>query len=59
MFFHEYIIREAYMILAIIAPVQYQFINNYVDWDQFNTQYNKNYKVKKMCTTDKIAAQFK
>lgn len=59
MFSLAHIIRGVDMILAIAAPVLYWFINNYVDWDQFNNQYNKNYKVKGIRIADTIAAQFK
>lgn len=55
-FSFAYIIRGAYVVPAIAALVQYQFINNYVDWDQFNTLYDKNFKAKKTRATDKIAA---
>ncbi len=47
------------MIPAILPPVQYWFVNNYIDWDQFNTLYDKDFETKKMRVADKIACQFK
>ena len=55
-FFLAHIIRGAYVVQARAAPVQYWFVNNYVDWDQFNTLYNKNFEVKGICAAEKIAA---
>ena len=52
-------IREVYVVLAIAAPIEYWFANNYVDLDQFNTLYDKDFKKKKMHTANKVAAQFK
>lgn len=47
------------MILAILLQIQYYFVNKYIDWDQFNTFYNKNFKIKKTRIVDKTAYQFK
>ena len=54
-----HIIRRAYVLPATAAPIQYKFVNNYVDWDQFNTLYDKDFEVKRICAADKVAAQFK
>ena len=54
-----YIIRGAHVVPATAALVQYWFVNNYVDWDQFNTLYEKDFEVKGTCATDKVVAQFK
>ncbi len=58
-YFLVHIIRGAYVILAILPLVQYWFVNNYIDWDQFNILYDKNCERKRMRATDKIAYQFK
>ena len=47
------------MILATLTLVQYWVFINYVDWDQFNTLYNKNFKAKETHAKDKVQAQFK
>ena len=54
-----HIIRGAHVVPATAAPVQYWFINSYVDWDQFNILYDEDFEVKGTCAADKIAAQFK
>ncbi len=54
-----YIIRGAYVIPATLPPVQYWFVNNNIDWDQFNMLYNKHVEKKRLRTVDKIACQFK
>ncbi len=54
-----HIIRGAHVILATLPLVQYWFVNNYIDWDQFNTLYNKDFERKGMRAADKIACQFK
>ena len=53
------IIRRAYVIPATAMPVQYLFVSNYVDWNQFNTLHDKNFKAKTTRAADKVAAQFK
>lgn len=59
MYFLIYIIKERYMILAILLQIQYYFINKYIDWDQFNIFYNKNFKIKEKRIVDKTTHQFK
>ncbi len=54
-----HIIKGAHVIPASLPPVQYWFVNNYIDWDQFNTLYNKDFKRKGTRVADKIACQFK
>ncbi len=54
-----HIIRGAHVILATLPPVQYLFVNNYIDGDQFNILYNEDFERKKMHAADKIAYQFK
>ena len=58
-YFLAHIIREAYMIPATLPPVQYWFVNNYIDCDQFNILYDKDFEKKKTRIIDKIACQFK
>ena len=58
-YFIPHIIKKAHVVPATAPPIQYWFVNNYIDWDQFNTLYDKNFKTKGMRTTDKIAGQFK
>ena len=43
------------MVPVIAAPVQYWFVNNYIDWDQFNTLYDKDIKAKETRAADKVA----
>ncbi len=54
-----HIIRGAYVIPATLPPVQYWFVNNYIDWDKFNTLYDKDFERKGTRAADKIACQFK
>ena len=54
-----HIIRGAHVVPATTALIQYWFVNNYVDWDLFNTLYDKDFKVKGSRAADKVAAQFK
>lgn len=54
-----HIIRGAHVVLATLLPVQYWFVNNYIDWDQFNTLYDKDFETKGTRTADKIACLFK
>ncbi len=54
-----HIIREVHVIAAILLPVSYWFLNNYIDWDQFNTLYDKDFERKETRVVDKIAYQFK
>ncbi len=54
-----YIIRGTHVISATLPSVQYWFVNNYIDWDQFNTLYNKDFKKKATRIVDKIICQFK
>lgn len=53
-----YIIKRVYMILAILSQVQYLFINNNIDQDQFNILCNKDFETKKMPIINKIVYQF-
>ncbi len=50
-----HIIRGSHIIPAILPPVQYWFVNNYIDWAQFNTFYDKDFERKRTRTVDKIA----
>lgn len=45
---------EAYVITTILLPIQYKFINNYIDGDQFNTLYNEDFEIKRIHIADKI-----
>ncbi len=54
-----HIIRGAHVIPATLPPVQYWFVNNYIDWDQFNTLYDEDFERKGTRAADKIACQFK
>ena len=54
-----HIIRGAYVVPATAAPIQYWFVNNYIDWDQLNTLYDEDFEVKRTRAADKLAAQFK
>ena len=58
-FFLVYIIKKAHVVPIIATPVQYWFVNNYVNCDQLNTLYNKNFEAKETRARDKIVAQFK
>ena len=40
----NYIIRPISLILTDIDVIDYFFINNYSDWDIYNTIYNKDFK---------------
>lgn len=52
------IIRRGNMVLAIAPPIQYWFINNYINCDQYNTLYDKNFKRKMTYIANKITGQF-
>ncbi len=54
-----HIIRGAHVIPATLPPGQYWFVNNYIDWDQFNMLYDEDVKRKGMRVADKIACQIK
>ncbi len=54
-----YIIREARVVPATAPPIQYWFVNNHFDWNQFNTLYDEDFKTKGTRATDKVAGQFK
>ena len=53
------IIRGANVVSATTPPIQYWFVNNYIDWDQFNTLYDKDFETKETRAADKVAGQFK
>ncbi len=57
-YFLAHIIRRVNMILATLLHVQYWFVNNYINWDQFNTFYDKNFEKKETYATNKIIYQF-
>ena len=54
-----YIIRGANVVPATAPLIQYWFVNNQIDWDQFNTLYDKDFETKRTRAVDKVAAQFK
>ncbi len=54
-----HIIRETHVIPATLPQVQYWFVNNYMDWDQLNLFYDKDFEKKGTRVTDKISYQFK
>lgn len=58
-YFLAYIIRGAHVVPVTLAPIQYQFVNNYIDQDQINMLYNKDFEIKRMRVANKIANQFK
>ncbi len=47
------------MVPAIVSLIQNWFVNNYIDWDQFNTFYDKDFETKETYAIDKVAGQFK
>ena len=53
------IIKEVYVILAILALIKYQFVNNNIDQSKFNLWYNKDFETKEMYIANKIANKFK
>ena len=54
-----HIIRGAHVVPATAPLIQYWFVNNYIDWDQFNTLYDEDFETKGTCAADKVAGQFK
>lgn len=54
-----YIIRGAYVVLATLLPIQYWFVNNYIDWKHFNMLYDKDFEMKRTCAINKMVNQFK
>lgn len=53
-----HIIGGAHVVPAATLPVEYQFVNNDIDCDQFNILYDKNFGIKKTHVVDKVVAQF-
>ena len=53
------IIRGAHMVSVTAQSIQYWFVNNHIDWDQFNTLYDEDFEMKETCAVDKVAGQFK
>ncbi len=54
-----HIIIGANVVLATAPQIQYWFVNNYIDWDQFNTLYDESFEMKGTRASDKSAGQFK
>lgn len=54
-YFIPYIIRRAYVIATTALSIQYWFVNNYIDWDQFNILYDKDFEIKETRVIDKVA----
>lgn len=43
-------IKGVYIVPATLLSILYWFVNNYINWNQFNTPYDKDYEMKKMHT---------
>ena len=54
-YFIPHIIRGAYLVPTTALPIQYWFVNNYIDWDQFKMLYDKDFETKKTRAVDKVA----
>ncbi len=51
--------RGANAVPATEPLIQYWFVNNYIDWDRFNTLYDEDFETKGTSDVDKVASQFK